>query len=135
MWLDNLEANDDWTGVWKGRIVCGSCRGLITERVCPICDTDRFANVRFKIEFDGKHSYEVPQQLEAGALDLTNYLLLELMQKEWQRPFNYQKGFFSDKIPEKIMIVILFWSHFEILMDRFFTDALRISPEKLLTIY
>jgi hypothetical protein len=69
----------------------------------------------------------VPQYTTQGAIGWTTNVLLDLIRREWQRPIA-ETDSFSHRPPEKqpsqrMIIVVLFWTLFEHLMDRFFAAA------------
>jgi hypothetical protein len=66
-----------------------------------------------------------------GAFSVTTATLLGLMQREWGRPAseNEKPRSFIEQVSPKLILVILFWTLFEHLMDRFFNIAVASFPE------
>lgn len=77
---------------------------------------------------------EVPQVYQ-GADSWSDYVVLKLMHQEWQRPIDtseFDSSFPQDKRPSpRVIIVILYWSLFEGLMDRLFEMAMREFPSSV----
>jgi hypothetical protein len=68
-----------------------------------------------------------------GAIAWSTYVLLQLMQREWERPL-VERDFFGSMPAEKrpsqrLAIVILFWTLFEGLMDKFMDAGLADLPD------
>jgi hypothetical protein len=135
MWLDKLKPGDSWMGIWTNKFTCGKCLGIIEisdSLICPICKNDnRGKEITFLLK-DGTET-TVPTATLMGPLDYTSYSILELMRLEWERPVSSHndRAESAYKIPERLLIVILFWSLFENLMDVFFTKALRKIPPNI----
>jgi hypothetical protein len=135
MWLNTLKPGDSWMGVWLNKFTCGKCNGIIEitdTLVCPICNNENRGNETTFLLKDGTEA-KIPTTQLMGPIDYTSYTLLELMRREWERPLlNHNQPTSSDyKIPERLLIVILFWSLFEGLMDTFFSKALRQIPKNI----
>lgn len=123
MWADEKTAS--WWGPWYGLSHCGKCHTLITGVACPKCRTEFTPTDWQNVSVDGV-AKRVPQYATEGTISWTTYVLLDLMRREWQRPIAETES--SHRLPEKqpsqrMIIVILFWTLFEHLMDRFFAAA------------
>jgi hypothetical protein len=70
-----------------------------------------------------------------GAIDWSDYVLLKMMHVEWQRPVGHSdilNGLPDERRPSsRLLVVILFWTLFERLMERFFEDAMKRLPPKV----
>lgn len=131
MWIDEPESKESWMGTWRGLITCAKCWGFIKPMICPLCGFDHSPGPPQKIIHEGKE-YELPVAAFAGAIEWSTYMVLELMRREWNRPVvEDEVTSWTFKVPQKSMIVILFWSLFETLMDKFFTSALRKIPKSI----
>jgi hypothetical protein len=121
---------DWWIGSWKGLITCGKCLALMhLDAPCPVCNQDYRNTPAKKIEINGK-TIEMPPAF-AGAISLSEFLLLKLMYQEWQVGNAVNKLVrFSDESPAspRLLIVILSWSLFENLMQRLFETGMRTLP-------
>jgi hypothetical protein len=120
-----------WVRRWRSLITCGECSGLMyTNAPCPVCGRDYRNLPNQRIELEGQ-IVEV-QPAFAGAINWSDYILLRLMHQEWQRMPAVGEVFTG--IPEerrpspRLLIVILFWSLFENLMQRFFEAGMRSLP-------
>lgn len=122
-----------WIEAWQGLITCGVCGGLMNiQAACPVCGQDYRSELQQPIEVytDGELIHIMPTF--AGALNWADYVLLQLMHEEWQRPLDAARSFAG--IPEsarpspRVLIVILFWTFFESLMQRLFETALKSLP-------
>jgi hypothetical protein len=128
MWLDDLASTDSWMSVWRSRIICGNCEALITTMLCPICGHDHTPGPPKKVVHKGQ-MIDIPQNAFMGAIEWSTYMSLELMRREWNRPIVEQKeNTWGYEVPQKMLIVILFWTLFETLMDKFFSSALKNFP-------
>lgn len=132
MWIDELNPSQSWMGIWSNLIYCGNCKSIMdSTKACPNCGYDYSKLGTAVIEVEGK-IIEVPPTF-AGAINSVTYVVLTLMQREWDRQVVEDKIFVHlehDKQPsQRLVIVILFWSLFEGLMDQFFRDGLKGIPE------
>jgi hypothetical protein len=132
MWLDSLLTGDSWMGVWKHKFICGGCHGIISDYVCPICEYNNYIISPFEVDSARQMGRE-PAVTLMGAYPYTTHLLLELMQREWDRPLAEVPLIVIDneKAPQRLIIVLLFWSLFENLMEVFFTQALSVLPKAI----
>jgi hypothetical protein len=117
-----------WWGVWKDRIRCGLCRALMElAQPCPVCGQDYRTVSTAPIMVQGR---KVIQATFAGALDWSPYLMLQLMHREWLRPpldvTNLPQG---SRPSPRVLIVLIFWTFFETLMDWFYRTATGTLPE------
>lgn len=128
MWADDPEKNKSWLGPWSGLIHCDRCHALMKIYVCLKCGRDFTpAGEWATVVVDGKE-HRVPAATFAGALSRTSYSLLWLMKREWERPLAEPDQGWGQGISQRLVIVILFWTLFEHLMDRFFDAALSVVP-------
>lgn len=131
VWADDEKAN--WWGIWAGLSHCGHCHALSKSAAkCPQCGYEAEPTQWRTEMFDGVPR-EVPQFVTQGAISWSTNVLLQLMKREWARP-GIELDYFAHRPPEKqpsqrMMIVILFWTLFEHLMDRFFEAATAALPE------
>ena len=129
LWADKEKPN--WLGVWSHLSHCPSCHTLMNScGPCPKCGfafepmehrwTDASGATRTHL------SMAVP-----GAFGVTTATLLGLMQREWERPASEDEKSrsFIEQVSPKLILVILFWTLFEHLMDRFFNTAVASLPE------
>jgi hypothetical protein len=131
MWLENLEPGESWMGVWKALFRCDQCNGLISDHVCPLCG---YGHKTREVEFKNADGaiVKIPQLTVKGALEWSTYSFITLIQREWERPIIEEEAAVIYKnVPQKLMIVVLFWTLFENLMERFFTDALKSTPKNI----
>jgi hypothetical protein len=69
-----------------------------------------------------------------GAIPWTTYCLLKMIEREYKRPSTtslFGEMNQENQPSEKLAIVILFWSLFENLMDKMFSDALTHVPPEI----
>ncbi len=130
MWLDDLKPGDSWMGVWYAVSHCDKCHALMRSGPCPVCgDTIDSSPQRVVINGVERTMPHVTQ----GAIAWSTYVLLQLMQREWERPL-VERDFFGSMPAEKrpsqrLAIVILFWTLFEGLMDKFIDAGLADLPD------
>jgi len=132
MWLDDLKTGDSWMGVWYALSHCGMCHALMRSGPCPVCG-DLIDSSPRRVVVDGVE--RLITFATQGAIAWSTYVLLRLMQREWERPLAGQDWFGSvppEKHPsQRLAIVILFWTLFEGLMDRFMDAGLADLPEAI----
>lgn len=120
----------DWLGPWAGLIHCPNCHALMGGSECPMCKYDHSANAWAVVNIDGKlHRIPVADQ---GAMSWTAHSLLRLMQREWERPIPDDAALvppLGKPCSQRALVVILFWTLFEHLMEQFFQSALSHVPE------
>lgn len=130
--------NSNFYSLWHDFIHCSNCYGIVElhKGICPICKHNHIKNARhIEIPREGGMVEKIPQISLMGAIPYTVYSLLILIQNEWERP---KLNTFSDledsrKPSEKLVIVILFWSLFESLMEEFFEDSMKEFPKNIKT--
>lgn len=133
MWLDEINNGESWLGVWKGKIHCPNCWAIFDGSKCPVCNCELSFEEEIYVDDNGKE-YRGISSCNPGAIDWTVYVILNLMQQEWERPLLPEEQFkiFDRKIPQRLIVVILFWSLFENLMDKLFRDGLKHLPPEIL---
>jgi len=132
MWLDELKPGESWMGVWRLKFTCGNCTCIIDSIHCPLCGYEH-KPVQFPDATRGNISSE-PVITLAGAIPYNTYVILELMKREWERPLvedHEITGMNGEKIPQRIIIVLLFWTLFESQMESLFSKKLKTIPEKI----
>jgi hypothetical protein len=75
---------------------------------------------------DGQE-HKVPAYINPGTLSWTVHSLLGLMKREWERPLLPEEPSMAPlakQYSQPVLVVILFWTLFEHLMDQFFHAAL-----------
>ena len=125
--------SNDWTEPWLYKIFCSNCGGIVQitdSMTCPLCDYSYLIDQKTGLDID-------PAKEELfltfmGAVPYTTYLLLKLMQEEWNRPVN-SKLFENNnfKTSPRSMIVLLFWMQFESLMDQLLSQGMKTIPQKI----
>jgi hypothetical protein len=129
-WIDDLKPGASWWGIWYGLIHCDRCNGLMSSSgACPACGRTYTSDVDTLIVNEG---HRVPGLAFQGAIAWSTHILLALMKNEWERPLAFElfPGTPAGKKPsQRVIIVILFWTLFEDLMNRFFEAAMHDLPE------
>jgi hypothetical protein len=122
MWAD--EANANWLGIWSNLTHCGTCHTLMASAgSCPRCGFACQPHTHSFTDAAGVTQTRMPF-ITPGAFTVTTATLLALMQREWERPNVDSAGrSFVEEASPKLVLVILFWTLFEHLMDRFFNAA------------
>lgn len=123
------EKKESWLGPWCGLFHCGKCLALITTVECPVCGHEHFTQPCKVIGANGVER-EVPTHVVEGALSYTAVNLLALMEREWERPIlddEFQRSF-VEGCSQRVLVVLLFWTLFEHVMDQFFRTALSRLP-------
>lgn len=117
-----------WWDPWKDHIRCGHCGGLAElPRPCPICHVDYSNNQEIEIELNGRKKTILPAA-NAGALNWSQYALLTMMHRDWTRPLSPVQSPRTNKISPRALVVLVFWTFFESLMDWFYVSAMAELP-------
>jgi hypothetical protein len=131
MWLDDLKPGDSWTGVWSTLSHCAKCHALTYSSPCPLCG-NKIDSSPQRVVISGVERRIVSHATQ-GAIAWSTYVLMQLMQREWERPLA-ERDFFGSMPAEKrpsqrFAIVLLFWTLFEGLIDKFMDTGLADLPD------
>lgn len=121
-----IKSWQSWIEAWSGIVVCNNCSAIIDKDRCSYCSYQHITGSATQIVNVNGKEVEVPITTRTGGMDYTTFSFLNLMEREWKRPA-YKPTFGNyngHEIPERLLIVLLFWSLYENLLDKFFTDAL-----------
>jgi len=128
---------DYWWGPWKDHIRC-RCGALANLNfACPVCHKD--FSIRH-VEIDGE-KVETPAVFP-GALTWSHYAMLKMIYGDWARrslgSHDIEALPLHGESP-RALVVLVFWTFFESLMDWFYETSMRQLPppvrEDLLTRY
>jgi hypothetical protein len=122
--------NGLWFGPWSGLIHCRNCHALMNGGQCADCGHVLLNNEWMTVTIDGRE-HDVRANTHEGALSWTAHSLLGLMQREWERPLLLKEPSslpLAKQCSQRVLVVILFWTLFEHLMDQFFQTALNRLP-------
>ena len=130
-WYEEL-AGQSWATLWHGYVICGHCVGIRQfEADCPACGAKPRPSVSLVNEG------EVVQSVWMGAEGrYEDYVYLQMLQREWERPAAVFEGF--EHFPEeerpssRAALVLLFWSYFETRIERLHRTAMRDLPQRVL---
>ena len=131
--MNDKKHSNDWTEPWLYKIYCSNCGGIVEisdSVICPLCDYSYLIDQKTGLDID--LSKEELFLTFMGAVPYTSFLLLKLMQEEWNRPIN--KKLFENnnfKTSPRSMIVLLFWMQFENLMDQLLSQGMKTIPKKI----
>lgn len=128
--MEAIPKDGSWLGAWSGLIHCGNCHALMNGGQCPGCGHVLTTNEWMTVTIDGRE-HKVPANTYEGALSWTAHSLLGLMKREWERPLLPEEPSsvpFAKQCSQRVLVVILFWTLFEHLMDQFFQTALNRLP-------
>lgn len=131
--MNNLNDKKNWTADWHGKIFCGNCGGIYDASNYLACTVCKYAHIIKKqiISRPGRKSMVV-YEASIGAINWTTYSLLKLMQAEWERPINTVLINTNNlKTSSRAVIVILFWTLFESLIDQLLTTGMKNLPKKV----
>ena len=136
MWCDDVPQTP-WTSLWSGYIGCGgNCFGIRRIDVaCPACGGAPFDTTPQVIVLDGDE-HIVPVAFMGAEGRYEDYVYLQMLQREWERPAAEFERFehFSDaeRPSARAALVILFWGYFETRIERLHRAAMRSLPERVL---
>lgn len=128
--METTQQNGSWLGPWWGLSHCGKCHALMNQNQCPICGDVPSTEQWMTVTIDG-HDHKVPAACRAGALSWTAHSLLGIMRREWERQLlseELSSAQLAEHCSQKAMVVIVFWTLFEHLMDQSFHTALNKLP-------
>lgn len=130
MVIEVIPENGSWLGPWSGLIHCGKCHALMSGSQCPCCGNVLTADRWTTVTVDGQE-HKILAYTNEGALSWTAHSLLGLMKREWERPRLPEEPStapLAKQCSQRVLIVILFWTLFEHLMEQFFQTALNRLP-------
>ena len=120
-----------WYGHWSHAITCARCGAIMhVGAPCPVCGED-YTNLPDQEVHVAPGVVLRQPPVFAGADVWSYYVLLRLMYDEWNRPTigDQLAGLPQSKRPSPhLVIVILFWSLFESLMQRLLEKKASMLP-------
>jgi hypothetical protein len=133
-WYTELTLGQSWSSLWSGYILCGNCRGI--RRVpgsCPACDDPPYRGEPTKYRLPDGREVEIAATFMGAEGRIEDYLYLEMLQREWERPapeFERFKSYPMDKRPSaRAALVLLFWGYFETRIERLLEGAMQDLSE------
>jgi len=136
MWYDELPGNS-WTSVWSGYVRCGAdCHGIRRIDVaCPACGSGPFDTSPQVITMDGRQ-ITVPAAFMGAEGRYEDYIYLQMLQREWERPVAEFQTFAhfaeAERPSAQAALVLLFWGYFETRIERLHRAAMRKLPPRVL---
>lgn len=138
MWIDEI-AGRSWSSLWSDYVTCGGeCPGIrrITQ-ACPACGAPPYDLTPRAEVIDGREMTVSPTFMGAEGR-YEDYIYLEMLQREWERPvepfnhFAHVSGPGGDHPSAKAALVLLFWGYFETRIERLHKAAMRSLPPRIL---
>lgn len=122
---------DYWYAPWR-RIQCGQCHAIMSVHTpCPVCGMDYSGTPsETVVTLTGGEELRVATAF-MGADEWTQYSLLRLIFDEWRRPVSDDVllGAPVDRrASPRLVIVLLFWTHVEALIERLLKQAAERLP-------
>src|SRR6202521_3424674 len=112
---------------WHGLAHCPECNALHTSSKCPICGHVLDLTPHRITVDDVEHVIPAATQ---GAIPWSTFVILQQIRLERERPLAAIDGA-GGRPAQRLAIVILFWTLFEILMEGFFRAAFADLPGEL----
>ncbi len=137
MWCDELQSRDTWASLWDGYVLCGvACRGIRRiEHSCPACGAGPMDLSPTTHVIDGQNVTCTATFMGAEGR-YEDYIYLQMLQREWQRPIAEFEGFShfpnSERPSSRAAFVLLFWGYFETRIERLLRTAMLALPERVL---
>lgn len=133
MWYEDLPAGSAWSSLWHGYVVCGVCEGIRHPgAVCPGCRAGPYALEPTTVRMNGRDVMVWPTFAGAEGR-IEDYVYLEMLQREWQRPapeFERFTGYPPEERPSaRAALILLFWAYFETRIERLLRGGMRTLPE------
>jgi hypothetical protein len=137
IWYENLPSDKSWIRLWSDYTICGRCRGIRRfEGACGICGDPPFDFTPQLIRDNNDKEHQVGPAFMGAEGRYEDYVYLEMMQREWNRPIATDDSFSGTPLGSRpslrASIVLLFWSYFETRIDRLLRAALAEIPNRLL---
>lgn len=136
MWYDEL-AGTSWASLWSGYVSCGGkCPGIRRfNQSCPACGGAPFDTSPQTVTIDGR-TVVVPAAFAGAESRYEDYIYLQMLQREWERPVVEFQRFMHFEDAEgpsaQAALVLLFWSYFETRIERLHRSAMRSLPQQVL---
>jgi hypothetical protein len=136
MWYDDLPESKSWTALWSDYIICGNCSGIRKfDASCLACGDGPITVKPQVMLIDGVEVEVYPAFMGAEGR-YEDYIYLQMLQREWERPateFERFAHFSDDERPSaRAALVLLFWGYFETRLDRLLRGAMRNLPLSVL---
>ena len=137
MWYDELPGSS-WASLWSGYVVCGAdCQAIRTiSAPCPACGSDPYETNPTVVIMDGGERMILPAIFEGAEGRYEDYIYLQMLQREWERPVAEFQTFshFADaeRPSAQAALVLLFWGYFETRIERLHRTAMRKLPQRVL---
>jgi hypothetical protein len=113
---------------WHGLSHCPRCNALHTGSNCSVCGHVLEFERHVMME-DGKE--RVVLMATQGAIPWSVFVLLQQIRVEQERPLLPLETGVAGRPAQRLVVVLLFWTLFETLMDGFFRAALADLPGEL----
>ena len=138
MWYDDLPADATWAYLWHGYVLCGHCRGIRTvEEACSVCGDPAPSLGLQTVRLDDRTQFSVPPVFLGAEGRYEDWVLLILLEREWKRPVNAEDliGRISEshRPSERAAFVLLFWTYFELRIERLVKQSMHDLPERVST--
>jgi hypothetical protein len=139
MWFEEKPYSDwnSWAGLWFRYVLCGGhCSGIRTsDDTCPACGDGPMNPAQRIMDGNGQEMILAATFMGAeGAYE--DYIYLQMLQREWERPEVEFQTFTSFKDAERpaarAALVLLFWSYFETRIERLHRATMRHLPKAVL---
>lgn len=132
IWYEDLTDGSAWSSLWHGYIVCGDCEGIRRpDGVCPACGAAAYSPEPSIVRINGR-DITVHSAFAGAEGRIEDYVYLEMLQREWQRPapeFARFAGYDPDNRPSaRAALILLFWTYFETRIERLLRGAMRTLP-------
>ncbi len=105
------------------------------EGPCPVCDAPPLDMTPVSIVRGGQ-TILIPATFAGAEGRYEDYVYLQMLQREWERPeaeFDTFPNFKDDERPSaRAALVLLFWSYFETRIERLHRSAMRALPQPVL---
>lgn len=125
--IDPAAATVPWASILVPLHHCPKCNALFKDVLCPVCGHALDMSPT-EIEIGGER-HIIPAALQ-GAIPWSTYALIDQMRIEWLRPVSAEENQ-AGRPAGHFVIIVLFWTLFEVLMHGFYRSALADLPGEL----
>jgi hypothetical protein len=135
-WHEDLAPDRSWASLWSAYVLCGICRGIRRpEENCPVCSDPPLGGEPTVYQLPGGGEIEVSRTFMGAEGRTEDYLYLEMLQREWERPAPEFERFKSRPAHERpsvrAALVLLFWGYFETRLERLLDAGMQVLPESI----
>lgn len=135
-WHEEPDFSKSWSSLWSGYILCGNCRGIRRSAgPCTACGDGPYSGEPTKLRLEDGREFEVFPTFMGAEGRPEDYLYLQMLQREWERPAPEFERFRTypphERPAARAALVLLFWGYFETRIERLLNGAMQSLPDRV----